>query len=124
MFSSSVQPGLVSLFSSTGSEPLGLFASHTDSTSRTYFCSTTRPPNLRLRLGHSSGRLDRRMTRLSELRFRPDRAAYSVANVAHDVRTMSARASRRLGQGKRPTSGAETLVDPSASAGYGEGVGL
>ncbi|KAI1786077.1 hypothetical protein LXA43DRAFT_82350 [Ganoderma leucocontextum] len=31
MFSSSVQPGLVSLFSSTGSEPLGLFASHTDS---------------------------------------------------------------------------------------------
>ncbi len=30
MFSSSVQPGLVSLFSSTGSDPLGLFASRTD----------------------------------------------------------------------------------------------
>ena len=32
MFSSSVQPGLVSLFSSTGSDPLGLFESHTDNT--------------------------------------------------------------------------------------------
>ena len=30
MFSSSVQPGLVSLFSSTGSEPLSLFETHTD----------------------------------------------------------------------------------------------
>ncbi|GBE85146.1 hypothetical protein SCP_0703320 [Sparassis crispa] len=30
MFSSAVQPGLVSLFSSTGSDPLGLFSSHTD----------------------------------------------------------------------------------------------
>ena len=30
MFSSSVQPGIVSLFSSTGSDPLGLFESHTD----------------------------------------------------------------------------------------------
>ncbi|KAM5536089.1 hypothetical protein V8D89_010188 [Ganoderma adspersum] len=30
MFSSSIQPGLVSLFSSTGSEPLRLFATHTD----------------------------------------------------------------------------------------------
>ncbi|TBU62632.1 hypothetical protein BD310DRAFT_917848 [Dichomitus squalens] len=32
MFSSSVQPSLVSLFSSTGSDPLGLFQTHTDST--------------------------------------------------------------------------------------------
>lgn len=30
MFSAAVQPGLVSLFSSTGSEPLTLFSSHTD----------------------------------------------------------------------------------------------
>lgn len=31
MFSSSIQPALVSLFSSTGSDPLSLFAQHTDS---------------------------------------------------------------------------------------------
>ena len=31
MFSSSVQPGLVSLFSSTGSDPLSLFETHMDS---------------------------------------------------------------------------------------------
>ena len=30
MFSSSIQPGLVSLFSSTGSDPLGIFSTHTD----------------------------------------------------------------------------------------------
>ena len=32
MFSSSIQPGLVSLFSSTGSDPPGLFSTHTDDT--------------------------------------------------------------------------------------------
>ena len=32
MFSSAIQPGVVSLFSSTGSDPLGLFSVHTDNT--------------------------------------------------------------------------------------------
>lgn len=31
MFSSSIQPSIVSLFSSTGSDPLSLFSAHTDS---------------------------------------------------------------------------------------------
>ena len=50
MFSSSVQPGLVSLFSSTGSEPLGLFESHTDNAlpSDSLICllndATSQPP--------------------------------------------------------------------------------
>ncbi|KAI0739105.1 hypothetical protein C8Q80DRAFT_1204109 [Daedaleopsis nitida] len=50
MFSSAVQPSLVSLFSSTGSDPLSLFASRTDEAlpSDSFICllndSTSRPP--------------------------------------------------------------------------------
>ncbi|KAI0716418.1 hypothetical protein C8Q76DRAFT_767546 [Earliella scabrosa] len=50
MFASSVQPALVSLFSSTGSDPLSLFATHTDGSlpSDSFICllhdSTAHPP--------------------------------------------------------------------------------